>query len=168
MPTLSIAEKDILNYDCSWKATTLGYVKEVDPTGFKLMTKDVMVGKWGEVVVDKIVIGMAGSIKTTLEQVKVATVKQLCPWWTSGTVPLMPATRHQSLYALAGQLILHPVGDGTTDNDFTFPKAFPIWAPAKADGKEYRVIEVEWLIFPDQSVLGSTNVPSYGTGGPPA
>lgn len=167
MPSEAIGEKDLENYLASWNALTLGLVKEADPTDWKLKTKELKVGKYGDIKLGEIIIGMEGSIKTVLEQVKVATIRQLCPWWSSGTVPMTPAIRHKDLYDYAQQLILKPVGEATTDNDITLLKVFPKFSHAKGDGNEFREITVEWVPFPDRAALATNKYATYGYFGPP-
>lgn len=154
--TDSLAAMDLFTFKVFWKGTTLGFVKEVDPTGLKPISKEKKVGNFGEAVIDRIRMGVTGSIKTTLHQVKAAVIKDLCAWWTSGPVPLTPSALHFSEYDNAGALRLHPFGiaDETVTDDLTYVKAFPVFTPPKAGG-DWREIEVEWNIYPDQTQLAS-------------
>jgi hypothetical protein len=159
----NLDEMDLFTFEVFWKSTTLGYVKEVDPSGLTALIKEKKVGNFHEQVIDRVHLGVQGSIKTIVHQVKAETVKQLCPWWTSGPVPLAAPTIGFSEYANAGALRLHPFGvaDLTVTDDINYLKAFPIFTPPKASG-DWREIEITWNIYPDmtQRAAGS-NVTHY-------
>lgn len=170
MPAENAAQMDLVGYSLSWKTLTLGLVKDADPTGFKLKEAEKKIGKAGDIVVDRVVIGMEGTLKITLHQVNKTVIQQLCPWWTSGTVPLVPSTRYYSHYANAGALIMHPENAGvSTDEDITLVKAFPRLILPKGDGIAWREVQTEWEIYPDQTQLLTSNLLVYGYyGAPPA
>jgi hypothetical protein len=167
MPAENTAHMDLTGYEVKWKTLTVGLIKDVDPTGLKPKKKEKKIGKIGDIVIDRVSIGMDGSIKMTLHQVNKTVIQQLCPWWTSGSVALTPATKYHSEYANAGELRLHPLNSGATDEDIVLLKAFPIWGPPKGDGENWREITVEWNIYPDQTAaLAGTVVYGY-YGDPP-
>lgn len=168
MPTDNLAEQSLSNFEATWNGTSVGYVQDADPSTWQLKTIPRMAGKFGDIEIGRIIIGMAGEIKMTLEQVKKETVRQLCPWWSSGTVPMSPAIRHKDLYDYAQQLIIKPVGAGNTDDDITLLKAVPLFGIGKGDGVAWRKINVIWVPFPDRTALASNNYATYGYFGPPA
>jgi len=169
MPTKNIAHKDLSNCSATWNSVDLGYIKSGDASGLQLKTKELVVGHFGDIPIGAIIIGMQGTLKLTLEQVKKESKQQLSPWWASGVVPMTPALRHKDLYDYAQVLVIHPIGVSGTDEDISLLKAYPMWKPPKFDGKEFQEIEVEFMFWPDRALLATNNYPTYGYfGAPPA
>jgi hypothetical protein len=166
--TNNLAEMDIFTYAVFWKATTVGYIKDVDPSGLSAIVKEKKVGNFYDQVIDRVHVGVTGSVKTVLHQVKAETIKQLCPWWTTGPIPLAAPTIGFSEYANAGILRLHPFGvaDATVTDDITYLKAFPIFTPPKASG-DWRELEVTWNIYPDQTDLAAGSLTTHFFGALP-
>lgn len=162
MPAENAAQMDLLNYTATWKGSTLGLVKDVDPSGLKLKTVQKKIGKVGDVVLDEVVIGMEGTLKITLHQINRTVIQQLRPYWTSGSVALTPSARFYSFYANSGALVLHPVGVAGTDEDITLLRAFPQFMLPKGDGTNWREVPTEWTLFPDQTELLTNNILVYG------
>lgn len=162
MPAENAAQMDLLPYEVKWKTLTLGFCKDVDPTNLRVKTVEKKIGKAGDVVLDRVVIGMEGTIRVVLHQVNKTTIQQLCPWWSSGSVALVPATRYYSQYDNAGELRLHPVGNAGTDEDVVLLKAFPVLVMPKGDGINWREVQTEWNAYPDQTSLLTSNTLVYG------
>lgn len=164
-----LSEMDIFTFEVFWKGTTLGYIKDVDPSGLSALTKEKKVGNFYDQVIDRVHIGVAGSVKTVLHQVKAATFQALCPWWSSGPLPLSAGTIGFSEYANAGILRFHPFGvaDLTVTDDINYVKAFPVFTPPKAAG-DWRELEVTWNIYPDQTELAAGNLVTHYFGALPA
>src|SRR4051794_17443083 len=96
------------SYDITWSTYTAGGVDEVDPTGLVIKLQDVKLGSLGDIALGKRIIGLEGTIKAQLREVDVAAFRALMPWYTSGSVPLTPATFNKDIYAYAAKLTLHP------------------------------------------------------------
>lgn len=88
MPSASDARMDLRGYDVSWKGTSIGYVADADFAGFKLKKVEKKIAVFGDIVVDRLLIGAEGSIKTTLQEVNKLNIQQLSPHWSSGSVPI--------------------------------------------------------------------------------
>jgi hypothetical protein len=173
-----ITQTKVRNYRATWGSFVGGYQDKLT-MGVKLKTKEVKVGTLGDVVLDERVIGLTGTIKIEFRQLSAAMRNGLMPWSaTAGTatpgtagvsIPMIPAAFHTGLYQYAKELVLHPVDliDADTSQDVTFTKAVP-WIKEDADGVADNKLEVEFMIYPDQSqATASPPVISYGYYGPP-
>jgi len=168
--TKDASKMRISGYAVTFKGDSLGWMQDVDPSGIKVLKVDKLLPEIGNIVVDKVIIGMDGTIKTVLQQVDIAALRAVIPWApTSGSIPLVPSTQYQSDYSYAGALVLHPRAVADDSEDITFVKAVPMFPklPKSSDGKTWNTLEVEWTPFPDQTVLiADTPVLSYGYIGP--
>ncbi len=166
-PAKAASNMDARTYEVKWKTVTIGFTKDVDPSGLKPLERDKRIAELNDLLIDKEIYGMEGSIKMVLHEVVQGRIRQLMPWAADDSNPFSinpTSTDGLSMYANAGLLTLHPKGDGGTTNDINILKAFPKTSlPKSAGGKNWREISVEWEIFPDQTALvaGSPTV-NYG------
>ncbi len=160
-----ISKTDFWSYAVKWGTDDLGFIKEVDPTGLKMIWKELTIGNIGPAVLDKQFQGLTGEVKFALHEVKIATIQKLCPWWTSGSVPITPTTIGWSQYANSKLLNLHPytVAAGTTTEDRNYLKVFLEFTDPKAEGNTWRQVDVTATLFPDQALLPAL---TYGYRGP--
>lgn len=165
-----IGNMDGLQYSVSWKGTSIGWTKDVDPSDLKPKAYDRKIGELNNVVIDRIRKGgLEGSIKMTLHEVKVDRLRQLMPHaGSTGAFTLAPTAEVYSEYDNSGPLILHPRTASSTADDITILHAFPIVSLPKNAGDEDREIAVEWNMFPDRTALtAGTPTIVYGYMGPP-
>lgn len=163
------------NYDVSWtkaggSLVSFGLCDKITPD-LELVTLPKKAGSIGDVALGEWIIDVRGTIKTELREIDLTTLQNLCPWYTSGSISLIPATWHKDVYDYAGLLTLHPndIATATTTQDLNLLKAFPTFKPMARDGITPDKIEVTWRFFPDLSQLVSTIPPLlvYGYWGTP-
>lgn len=152
-----ITQMDMSGYAVFFNGVTLGWSKEVDPGGLKIQTVDKKIGELNNAVVGKVVIGLEGSIKTVLHQVSRDILLQVMPW-TAGVVGdgsrLIAPALGDDLYDFADVLRIHPRQAGSsTAQDMNFIKAVPLIKLPKSGSGDFREVEVEWTVFPDQAAL---------------
>ena len=152
-----IANTRRTNWNPTWSGTSLGYVDEVDPD-FEIDTESVMVGTFGKMVLGERIVGIKGKIKVQVRESTLAIMQTLCPWWSSGIIPLTPTGLNIDYYTYADVLTLHPadLAVATVNQDLNFLKAVPIRPPAgnfKRSGEKDDVWPVEFLVFPDRTKL---------------
>lgn len=160
---------DFRGYDLTFKGVTMGWMNDVDPSALKLVMADKKIGALGDILIDQVVIGLTGTVKTEMAQTDLVSLRAATPWApSSGSIPLTPGSQYQSLYAYAGVLVIHPRGVSDTSEDITLLKAVPLPSWIKmSDGKKQRGLAVEWSIFPDQAQLvADSPVLAYGYIGP--
>jgi hypothetical protein len=165
-PTKSLGNMQVVQYAVKWKTETIGWTEDVDPNGLKELTIDKKVGEIGDAVLDRVHVGVQGSIKMVLREVVTERLRQLMPWAAAtGSFALRPTTHVFSEYANAGLLVLHPrhLADNVTTDDITLLKAFPIPSLPKTDSKGFAIIDCMFNIYMDQDAL-STNPPTYVMG----
>jgi hypothetical protein len=139
----------------TWKTETLGWTKDVDPSGLELLTRDKIIGELDDIVIDKEIYGVQGVVRMTLHEVDSERMRQLCPWAAAtGAFSIAPTTGAYSMYANAGPLVLHPKGVSGTAQDQAFAKAFPMFKlPKGAGAKVWRELPVDFWVFMDQDAL---------------
>jgi hypothetical protein len=129
-------------------------VKNVDLSALKPKFIEKKIEELGDVKIDDLLVGMDGVVKISLKQVKIATMRQLilqAPG--NGSIPGIPTTQYQSMYALAGLLNIHPTDMGSdTSEDFNIVKAAPVLTlPKSTEGKNTQDLDCDWMIYPDQT-----------------
>lgn len=155
-PAKRMSAMDARVYEVTWGGETVGWAKDVDPSGLKFLEREKRIGELDDQLVDVEIYGIEGPIKMTLHEVDVDRIRQLMPWAAaSGAFPLAPTSPSgYSMYANAKPLILHPKGVSGTASDFQFAHAFPVVTlPKSAGGKNWRELPVEFRIFIDQEAL---------------
>jgi hypothetical protein len=159
-------------WDVTWGSFFAGAVDSVTPT-IEMMLKEKRVGSLGPVDLGHWIMGLSGMIVTSHREITAEQYQALMPWWTSGSVPLLPQTFHKDLYDYAQLLKLHPneLSAGTTTLDLNLLKAVPKKVtPPDRNGDTPDVIKVEWAFYPDRSLLTTGSpVLAYGyVGAPPS
>jgi hypothetical protein len=146
-------------YDAIWtkaggSAYSMGGLDKVEPN-MPMKLDPLKVGSLGDVKVDDEVIGLEDNsmITTTCREVDAAFYKAMCPWYSTGSVSLVPAVPNTRLYQYAGVLTLHPRGDSGTNNDINLLKAVPLRAFFTTDGKAQKIVTIQFSIYPDRSQL---------------
>lgn len=172
-PVKSATNMDAMVYEVIWKAETIGFTKEVDPTGLKLLKREKRIGELNDLLIDEEIYGLEGTIKIVLHEVKEGRIRQLMPWaGSTGAFAINPTVvAGTSKYGLAQILRLHPKGDAGVTNDIALLKTFPnVTLPKNGGGQVWRELLVEFDVFPDQTALtASTPTVVYGyVGEPPA
>jgi hypothetical protein len=142
----------LYNYDVTWDSYAFGAVDEVAPD-FEIKVKEIKIGSFGDVKVGERIIGLEGKIKVMAREIDITLLRKMLPWYTSGSVPLLPATVHKDLYDYAKLLTIHPIDISGTTEDLTFLKAVPRFKPMQRDGTKDDVVEVNFEIFPDRTQL---------------
>lgn len=141
-------------YDVTWGTLDLGAVDAVKPD-LKLKLAEKKVGSIGDIVVGHWIIGLEGTITVEAREVDLVQLQGLMPWYTSGSIPLTPATWHKDLYDYAAKLTIHPndLPILTLTQDITLLKAVPMIRPAERDGVKPDVLNIEFSFYPDRAQL---------------
>lgn len=155
------------NYDPSWTAAggslwAMGFVDRVTPN-ITIVTKDIKVGSVGDVVLGKRIIAVTGTVRIEAREVDLTAYQKLMPWYSSGSIPLNPATIHKDLYDYAGLLTLHPTDVSGTGQDLSLVKAVPLITPMDRNGNDDDRVIVDFHFFPDRTQLPTL---VYGYVGP--
>jgi hypothetical protein len=156
-------------YDLTWGSVFMGAADEVDPSGLEIETKEIKVGSMGQVPIGEWIIRLKGTLKAMLREIDIAQIQALMPWYTSGSIPLLPATFHKDMYAYAQILTVHPQDVSGTAEDITLLKAVPTFKKPKRKGDdEATALETEWRFWPDRAQLTTAGSPvlAYGYIGP--
>lgn len=146
------------NYDPSWTAAgagsafALGYVDRVTPD-ITIVTKEIKVGSIGNVVLGERIIAMTGVVRVECRELDLTAYQKLMPWYTSGSIPMIPSTIHKDLYDYAGLLTLHPTDVSGTSQDLSLVKAVPLIMPMDRDGEADDQFIVDFHFFPDRAQL---------------
>jgi hypothetical protein len=162
--TLNLDNLKLGAYDVTWKSNFLGAVDSVEPN-MDLVLKEKRVGSLGAIDVGHWILGLTGTIVTNHREITAANWQKVMPWWSSGSIPMVPTDWHKDLYEYAGLLTLHPRELGaTTTFDLSFLKAAPRKVtPPPRNGDNPDVLKVEWVFYPDRSVFGTGSpLLSYG------
>lgn len=154
----------LTNWSVKWKqagagsAFDFGGVDNVKPN-IKIVTKDVKIGTTGAAVLGKRIVSLTGTVSAELREIDLTTLQKLMPWFTSGSIPLIPATVHKDMYDYAGLLTLHPddLAADVLTQDLNLLKAVPTFTPMDGDGENDNFILAEWEFFPDRAQLPSLN-----------
>lgn len=145
----------------TYKGVDLGGTVDGVSISIKYDTADIMVDQFGKSIIDKVVSGMAYSIKFTISETKntsnwaivYPSMHRIVNGGTTSMYSDMQVGDH--LLAKSGQLLLHPLEntDGNLNQDYLFYKAVSIeaseikYGPDKQSG-----LAVEMIVFPDTSV----------------
>ena len=156
------------NYDVVWNSVFMGATDKVNPD-FTLKLKEKKVGSLGDIVIGHWILGLEGKVTCEFREVDKTAMQKVMPWYTSGNIPLVPATWHKDLYDYAQTLILHPsdLAEATVDQDLAFTKTVPIYRPMERDGETPDKIIIDFMLYPDRSQLttGGAPVLTYGNYG---
>jgi hypothetical protein len=158
-PAKNLATMSARAWEIKWKTETIGWTKDCDPSGIKLLEREKRVGELNDILIDIETYGLEGAIKMTLHEVDAERIRQLMPWAAAtGGFQLAPtAVDGDSQYARAGLLTMHPKGDAGVTNDINILKAFPkVSLPKGGGGKVWKELQIEWTFFPDQAALVAT------------
>lgn len=145
------------NYDLSWTANggslfALGFVDKVTPD-ITIVTKDIKVGSIGDVVLGKRIIALTGLVRVECRELDLTAYQKLMPWYTSGAIPLNPATINKDLYDYAGLLTMHPTDVSGTAQDISLVKAVPVIHQPDRDGVADDKMIVDFHFFPLRTSL---------------
>ena len=155
--TPDLSKIDGAQYAVSWKGVSIGWTKDVDPSGLKPKAYERKIGELNNIVIDRIRKGgLEGAVKTTLHEVNADRLREMMPWAAAtGGFALNPSAEYYSEYANSGILLLHPrtLPTATVTDDITILHAFPTVMLPKNAGDDDREVEIEWNILPDQAAL---------------
>lgn len=117
---------------------------------------DVTVDKYGQTIVERVLIGEKLMAKVPLAEYTIANLKVAMPqgqYAGAANARLqLGSSSGQSARADAAELVLHPINEGTRARDVVFPKAYvgnQITLNHKID--ETRVIECEFIALLDET-----------------
>lgn len=152
---MNLSRTRLTNYTVTWNSVDLGAVDEIG-VELEIGTKEIKVGSVGDAILGERVINMSGQITVDAREIDLDQLQDLMPWFTSGSIPLLPGTVHKDLYDYAQLLRLHPIDQGATvTQDLCFIKAVPVIGFPEADGEEDNVLTVTFKLFPDRAQLPS-------------
>lgn len=147
------------NYDVSWTANggtsyAHGYVDDVG-VDLKLLLQPIKVGSIGPAILGHRVRGLSEDSKVTVEcrEIDLTHFQKMCPWFTTGSVALSPATINKDLYDYAGPLIVHPNDVTGTTQDITLVKAVALRGFMSRNGDDDDVVVIEYRVYPDRAQL---------------
>lgn len=139
-----------------YNGVDLGHTKGGVEVSYEPVYQDLMVDKYGETVIDKVLTGEKLTAKIPLAEFTIANLKSAMPNATFGGAGNSRITLGRSSGAKqsanAYQLVLHPISEGTKRHDIVFHKAVvasQIVLNHKID--EQKVIEVEFMALLDET-----------------
>lgn len=162
------------NYDVIFDGDNLGLLDDVSPE-LAMMLEPVKTGSTGNMKLDDRFTGLEDDARITVQvrEINRTQIERLMPWFTgtanTGDIPLTPAT-NALMSTHAKLLVLHPRDQGTTlTQDLVILKAFPRTGyQLPRTGTEDDVWEIEFLIYPDVSKIGTADNPYGYVGTPPS
>jgi hypothetical protein len=163
----NIARTRLCDWDVTWSSYSFGAVDKVTPD-ITIKTAPIKVGSVGDVELGSRVISVDGTVKVEMREIDLTALQGVMPWYTSGSIPLNPATVHEDMYSYAAILNLHPtdVASGTLTQDLNLLMAVPMIQMMEADGKTDGKVLVTFKFYPDRSQLPAL---VYGyVGAPPS
>src|SRR5687768_9455035 len=100
------------NYTVNWTKAggtlyDFGLIDKVTPN-LEMVTLPKKAGSIGDVELGEWIIGLRGTIQVEAREIDLTLLQKLCPWWSTGSISLLPSTWHQDLADYAGLLTLHP------------------------------------------------------------
>jgi hypothetical protein len=143
--------------DVSFNGTDLGHTLGGVEVTYAPVYHDVVVDKYGQTVVDKYLIGEKLTAKVPLAEKTIANLKAAMPQGqyagaANARLLIGKSAGTAKASALAAQLVLHPVGEGTRKFDIVLYKAYvasEVTISHKND--ETQVIEVEFEALLDET-----------------
>ena len=140
----------------TFNGVDLGHTAGGVEVSYEPVYQDIMVDKYGETVVDKVLTGEKLSAKVPLTEYTIANLKAAMPNATfagaANTRVLLGHSAGTKQSTLAAALVLHPQSEGTKRHDIVFYKAVVASQVAlnhKFD--EQKVIEVEFVALLDET-----------------
>lgn len=140
----------------TYNGVDLGHTKGGVEVTYEPIYHDVTVDKYGETVVEKVLIGEKLMAKVPLAESTIANLKNAIPqgeFAGAGNARLtIGAVAGGKGSALAAQLVLHPVGEGTRAFDVVLHKAYvanQITLNHVVDGE--KIVECEFHALLDES-----------------
>lgn len=138
-------------WNVTWNAAGVGTVYEVQPD-LSYELEPIKRASTGKIVLGEWIVNLKGMVKVQLADVQLALEQAMAPWWSVGSIPLMPTSAPPvNIYQYAQELILHPVDQGaTTTEDLHLTKTVPMKPVSmKRQGEKDDLWEMEFRIFPD-------------------
>lgn len=140
----------------TFNGVDLGHTKGGVEVNYEPTWHEVQVDKYGETVVQKVLMGERLTAKVPLAELTIANLKVAMPEGTfagAGNARLTLGTGSGALAtAVAYQLVLHPLNMGSKANDIVFHKAFVTsTVDLKMKVDEENVFEVEFEALLDES-----------------
>lgn len=140
----------------TFNGVDLGHSKGGVEVSYEPVYHDVTVDKYGETVVDKVLIGEKMVAKVPLAELTIANLKVAMPQGTfagaANTRLLLGQNAGARASSSAAQLVLHPYNMGTRANDIVFHKAFvSSTVDLKMKVDEENVFEVEFEALLDET-----------------
>ena len=140
----------------SYNGIDLGHTKGGVEVSYEPTHKDVAVDKYGETVVEKYLTGEKFTAKVPLAEFTIANLRNAMPQSTfagaANTRILLGKSAGQAAKAIAYQLVLHPINEGTRKFDIVMHKAYvasQITLNHKVD--EEKIIEVVFEALLDET-----------------
>jgi hypothetical protein len=144
-------------WDITFASFNMGTTNKVDPSKLKFITEPIWRGTTGgpKNELGDFIIGLTGGISADIMDVTLAAFEAAAPWWSSGSVMMVPETINTDMYSYAALLTLHPHDEADTNQDLNFLNAVamtPPGTPAR-DGSKNDVWTVEFKIYPSRTYV---------------
>lgn len=140
----------------TFKGIDLGHTKEGVEVSYEPEHHDITVDKYGNTVVDKVLIGEKFTVKLKLAEFTIANLRNAMPQTTFAGAANARITvgisAGQRALVDSGQLVIHPTDQGTRRHDIVLHKAYvasSIVLPHKVD--EEKTYEVVFEALLDES-----------------
>jgi hypothetical protein len=159
-------------WNVKWGTTPFdfGFVDKVEPA-LDMKLDPITTGTTGKLILGYRFVGLEGTIKIQTRETTLSAFQKAAPWWSSGSVPVVPGALHVDLYTYADVLTLHPsdLPAATVNQDLIMLKACPMNAfKLPRDNKNDDVYELSFCLFPDRTKLAQDPpVIAYGYIGTP-
>jgi hypothetical protein len=135
----------------------LGLQDEVAPK-VQIVTAPIKAGTTGQFTLGKRMIDAMGQVTCQVRETTLNAFQKLTPWWSSGSIPIAPATPNIDFYQYAQLLKLHPADLilATVTEDLNFPKAVPMHAMnLTRNGNNDDVFLVTFDLYVDRAKLAA-------------
>ncbi len=149
-----MADLKVRVYEVSVDAVYVGYCdepevvveKELEPITLTQLHKQVMGHR---------ILGVGCTAKFKMRTITKARMALAFPWYTSGSIPLMPSSLGGDTYDDAVPVTFHPTDMGaSTAEDITLLKGYPTGPFKRAsDGTKDDTIEMEYEFYPNRGDL---------------
>lgn len=146
-------------------AYDMGLMQDVD-VNLSVKLDPITTGTTGMHVIGHRIVALDGQIVASAVECDLTTIQKMIPWYSSGSIPLLPAAANVDLYSYAQLLNLHPtdIAAATHTQDLNLIKATPLWAyKVKRDGRKDEVWQIPFMIYPNRTkLLATPQVIEYG------